>query len=119
MNGIAPANVLIAGCLAGWFWPLAAVAEDGPSVAIVAESLCTPRPVKIIALYANATGLTPPLSYHWNLGNGKEWNGSEVPEQEYEVGRYDVLLAVKDGTGQVKKASVAIEAESHGCGVMK
>lgn len=115
----APKSLLIAGCLAGGFGPLVALAEESPSVAIVAESLCTPRPVKIVALYANATGLTPPLSYQWSLGNGKEWNGSEVPEQEYEVGRYDVLLAVKDGTGRVKKASVAIEAESHGCGVMK
>lgn len=118
MNRIA-ASVLIGGCLAGWLWPLPALAEDGPSVAIVAESLCTDRSVKIIALYAKAIGLTPPLNYHWNLGNGKEWNGQEVPEQEYEVGRYDVLLAVKDGAGRVKKASVAIEAESHGCGVIR
>lgn len=119
MDRIAPTSVLMAACLAGGFGPLAALAEEGPSVAIVAESLCTPKAVKIIALYADATGLTPPLSYHWNLGNGGEWNGQEVPEQEYEVGRYDVLLAVKDGAGRVKKASVAIEAESHGCGVIR
>lgn len=119
MNRIAHASLVMAGCLAGCFWPLAAWAEDGPSVAIGADNLCTDRSVKIVALYATTAGLTPPLSYHWNLGNGVEWNGQEVPEQEYEVGRYDVLLAVKDGAGRVKKASVAIEAESHGCGVMK
>lgn len=119
MNGISPAVVLMAGGLASCFFPLAALAEEGSSVSIGAENLCTDRSVKIVALYAQSAGLTPPLSYHWNLGNGKEWHGAEVPEQEYEVGRYDVLLAVKDGTGRVKKASVAIEAESHGCGVMK
>jgi len=119
MNRIAPTSVLMAACVASGLCPLAALAEDGPSVVIGADNLCTDRSVKIVALYATAVGLTPPLSYHWSLGNGKEWNGSEVPEQEYEVGRYDVLLAVKDGTGRVKKASVAIEAESHGCGVMK
>ncbi|MCX7168548.1 MAG: hypothetical protein NTV11_20065 [Rhodocyclales bacterium] len=119
MNNIVHASVLMGGCLAGSFLPLAALAEDGPSVAIVAESLCTNRSVKIIALYADVTAMTPPLSYHWKLGNGEEWNGPEVPEQEYEVGRYDVLLAVKDGAGRVKKASVAIEAESQGCGVIR
>lgn len=112
-------SVLMASGLASLFWPLATSAEDGPAVAIVAESLCTPRSVKIISLYATVAGLTPPLSYHWKLGNGEEWNGPEVPEQEYEVGRYDVLLAVKDGAGRVKKASVAIEAESQGCGVIR
>ncbi|OHC72834.1 MAG: hypothetical protein A3H93_14270 [Rhodocyclales bacterium RIFCSPLOWO2_02_FULL_63_24] len=119
MNRIAPTSVLMAGCLAGGLSPLATLAEDAPAVAIVAENLCTDRPVKIVALYAKVAGLTPPVSYHWNLGNGKEWNEPEVPEQEYEVGRYDVLLAVKDGAGRIRKASVAIEAESHGCGVMK
>ncbi len=114
------ANLLMAACLAGgWFWPLASLAEASPSVAIEAENLCIDRPVRIVALRARATGLTPPLSYHWDLGNGKEWNEPEVPEQEYEAGRYDVILAVKDGAGGVRKASVAIEAESHGCGVMK
>lgn len=118
MNRIALTSVLMVGCLTGGFCPLAA-ADDGPSVAIIAENLCTPRAVKIVSLYADATGLTPPLSYQWTLGNGREWNGQEVPEQEYEVGRYDVLLAVKDSAGRVRKASMAIEAESHGCGVMK
>lgn len=119
MNRIAPANVLMAGCIASCLCPLAASAEDESAVTIGAENLCTDRPVKIVALYAKVVGLTPPVSYHWNLGNGKEWSQPEVPEQEYEVGRYDVLLAVKDGAGRVRKASVAIEAESHGCGVMK
>lgn len=109
----------MAGCLASGGWSQSAMADDQPTVAIVAESLCTDRSVKIVALHAAASGLVPPLSYHWELGNGKEWNEPEVPEQEYEVGRYDVLLTVKDGSGRVKKASVAIEAESHGCGVMK
>lgn len=119
MNGITSAKVLIVGCVVGCFWSLAALAEDGPSVSIGAENLCTDRPMKIVALYAKVNGLMPPVSYHWSLGNGKEWNEWEVPEQEYEVGRYDVLLAVKDGAGRVRKASVAIESESHGCGVMK
>lgn len=119
MNRIAHASLLMGGCLAGSFLSSPALAADEPSVAIVAESLCTPRSVKIIAMYANVTGMTPPLSYHWKLGNGEEWYGPEVPEQEYEVGRYDVLLAVKDGAGRVKKASVAIEAESQGCGVIR
>ena len=113
------ASLLMFGCISAAFGVPAALAEESPSVAIGAESLCTNRPVKIVSLYAKAAGLTPPLSYHWNLGNGKEWSGAEVPEQEYEAGRYDVLLAVKDGAGQVRKASVAIEAESHGCGVIK
>lgn len=119
MNRIANASVFMAAGLAGWFWSDSTFAADGPSVAIVAESLCTNRSVNIIALYATVVGLTPPLSFHWNLGNGKEWNEQEVPEQEYEVGRYDVLLAVKDGAGRVMKASVAVEAESHGCGVIR
>ncbi|MDZ4251808.1 MAG: PKD domain-containing protein [Sulfuritalea sp.] len=118
MNRIAP-SVLMAGCLAGGFWSPAVLADDVPSVTIGAENLCTDRSVKIVALYAKVAGLTPPVSYHWNLGNGEEWDGPEVPEQEYEVGRYDVLLTVKDGAGKVRKASVAIEAESHGCGGMK
>lgn len=111
--------LLVFGCISAVSGMPVAHAEGGPSVVIGADNLCTDRSVKIVALYATATGLMPPLSYHWSLGNGKEWNGSEVPEQEYEVGRYDVLLAVKDDTGRVRKASVAIEAESHGCGVMK
>lgn len=119
MRQIVSARLLMLGCISAAFGVSVALAEESPSVTIGAENLCTDRSVKIVALYAKATGLTPPLSYHWNLGNGKEWNGAEVPEQEYEVGRYDVLLAVKDGAGQVRKASVAIEAESHGCGVMK
>ncbi|MCX7148234.1 MAG: PKD domain-containing protein [Rhodocyclales bacterium] len=118
MNRIA-ASVLIGGYLAGWLWPLAAPAEDGPSAAIGAENLCTNRAVKIVSLYAKTAGLTPPLSYHWNLGNGKEWSEAEVPEQEYDVGRYDVVLAVKDGAGRVRKASMAIDSESQGCGVMR
>jgi len=85
-------------------------------VRIIVDDLCTERPLKIVMLRAETSGLTPPLRFRWNLGNGKEWNGQEVPEQEYEVGRYDVILTVSDAAGHVRKASVAIESESHGCG---
>jgi len=119
MKQIMSASLLMFGYISAAFGVPVALADDSPSVSIVAENLCTDRPVKIVAFHAKAAGLTPPLSYHWSLGNGTEWSEPEVPEQVYEVGRYDVLLAVKDGTGQVKKASVAIEADSHGCGVMK
>lgn len=90
--------------------------EDAPSVRILVEDLCTGRPPKIVALRAETAGLTPPLRFLWNLGNGKEWDGPETPEQEYEVGRYDVILTVTDAAGHVGKASVAIDSESHGCG---
>lgn len=83
---------------------------------IIVEDLCTDRPLKIVTLRAETSGLAPPLRFHWNLGNGKEWNGPEVPEQEYEVGRYDVILTVSDAARKVRKASVAIESEPHGCG---
>jgi len=119
MRRIVSASLLMFGCISVAFGVPVALADANPSVEIVTENLCTDRPVKIVAFHAKAAGLTPPLSFHWNLGNGEEWNEPEVPEREYEVGRYDVLLAVKDEAGRVKKASVAIEAESHGCGVIK
>lgn len=96
--------------------PPGAMVEEAPSVRILVDDLCTERPPKIVALRAETAGLTPPLRFHWSLGNGKEWDGPEVPEQEYEVGRYDVILTVSDAAGHIRKASVAIESESRGCG---
>lgn len=116
MKRIALAALLLSAGLADADGPPAAMDEAAPSVSIVAEDLCADRPLKIVALRAEAAGLTQPLRFHWSLGNGKEWDGREVPEQEYEVGRYDVVLAVSDAAGRVKKASMAIESESHGCG---
>lgn len=83
---------------------------------IVAEAVHTGPPPKIVAFRAITTGLTPPLQFHWNLGNGKEWDRPFVPEQAYVPGRYDVVLTVSDAAGHVKKASMTIDTESHGCG---
>jgi len=116
MKWAALAALLLSGCTAGRSGRSGATHDTAPSVSIVAENLCTDRPLKVVALHAETAGLVPPLRFHWNLGNSKEWNGPEVPEQEYEVGRYDVILTVSDGAGHVRKASVAIESESHGCG---
>jgi hypothetical protein len=52
------------------------------------------------------------------LGDGKEWDGADVPEHAYEFGRYNVVLAVSDADGRVKKASLALNAEAKGCGGM-
>lgn len=116
MKWVALAALLLSGCTASALGRQTATHDAAPSVSIVAENLCTDRPLKIVTLRAEATGLTPPLRFHWSLGNGKEWDGPEVPEQEYEVGRYDVILTVSDAARHVQKASVAIESESHGCG---
>ncbi len=70
----------------------------------------------IISLRAETEGLMPPLRYHWSLGNGTEWDGVEPPTQSYAPGHYNVVLTVTDTSGQVKKASVAIDSKSHGCG---
>lgn len=107
--------LFLSGCAAGMSAQSGATHDTAPSVSIVAEDLCTDRPLKVVALHADTAGLAPPLRFHWNLGNGREWNGPEVPEQEYEVGRYDVILTVSDSVGRVGKASVAIESEHHGC----
>lgn len=116
MKRIALAALLLSGCMASASGRPAATHEAAPSVSIVAEDLCTERPIRIVTLRAETVGLIPPLRFLWDLGNGQQWQGPEAPEQEYEVGRYDVVLAVSDATGQVKRASMAIESISHGCG---
>ncbi len=116
MKWVAFVALLLSGCTAGMLGRPGATHDTGPSVGILVEDLCTGRPPKIVALRAETAGLVPPLRFHWDLGNGKEWDGPETPEQEYEVGRYDVILTVTDAAGHVRKASVAIDSESHGCG---
>lgn len=105
--------MFLCGCMA--FGSSAATAEK-PSVSIVAEAVHTGRPPKIVTFRAQTAGLTPPLQFHWNLGNGKQWDRQFVPEQAYEPGRYDVVLTVSDAATHVLKASMAIDTESHGCG---
>ena len=108
--------MLSIGCLAG-VPVLAATAQQAiPTVSIQSEKLCTERPPSLFVLRADATGLTPPLSFRWDLGDGKEWNGPEVPEHAYEFGRYNVVLAVTDAGGRVRKASMALNVEAMGCG---
>jgi hypothetical protein len=69
----------------------------------------------VIRMHAEIVGLRAPLRFHWHLGNGHEWNGPEPPPQKYIVGRYDVILTVTDSIGRVRKASMKVDAESHGC----
>lgn len=107
---------LLFGCLLGAFVAVPAWAQSIPSVEIVVENLCRLSPPKVLVFYGSAIGLTPPLRFDWDLGNGKDWVGPEVPEQAYDVGHYDVILAVTDAAGKIRKASVAVVSESHGCG---
>ena len=107
------AALFVCGCMI--LGSSAATAEK-PSASIVAEAVHTARPPKIVAFRAQTKGLTPPLHFHWSLGNGKEWDKQFVPEQFYEPGRYDVVLTVSDAADHVVKASMAIDTESHGCG---
>ena len=114
----ASACLLLFGCLAILPEGRAAAQQPAPSVGIVSEQLCTERPPLVFALRAQAMGLTQPLRFHWDLGDGKEWDGPEVPEHAYEFGRYNVVLAVTDAAGRVKKASMALHADAKGCGGM-
>jgi len=93
-----------------------AAIEEAPSVRIVAEVVHMTRPPKIVSFRAQTAGLTSPVRFHWNLGNGKQWDKQFVPEQAYEPGRYDVVLTVSDAVDHVMKASMVINTESHGCG---
>jgi hypothetical protein len=107
----------IALLLCGWLAPGASAAiDESPSARIVADAVHTGRPPRIVAFRAQTAGLEPPLRYHWNLGNGREWDKPFVPEQAYEPGRYDVVLTVRDAGGHVVKASLVVDTESHGCG---
>ena len=96
----------------------AAAQQPTPSVTIQSEKLCTERPPSLVNLRGEATGLTPPLRFIWNLGDGTERSGPEVLEQAFEFGRYNVILAVVDATGRVGKASMALDVEAQGCGGM-
>ena len=113
MNRIASVAILICTCMVSFF---SVAAEQKPSVSIVAEAVHTTRPPRIVAFRAQTAGLTPPLQFHWSLGNGKQWDKQFVPEQSYEPGRYDVILTVSDAADHVLRASMAIDTESHGCG---
>lgn len=105
--------LVFCGCVA--VLPVAAQ-DAAPAVGIVAEKLCTQRPPSLFAMRADAVGLTPPLSFRWDLGDGTRWEGEEVPEHPYEFGRYNVVLAVSDAAGRRKTASKAIDVEAAGCG---
>lgn len=110
--------LLLSGYLAGLPAQAATAQQTSPAVGILSEQLCTERPPLLFTLRAEASGLTPPLRFLWDLGDGKKWDGPEVPEHQYEFGRYDVVLAVSDAGGQVKTASIALYVEAKGCGGM-
>jgi len=114
----ASAFLLLSGCLAVLPEEPAAAQQPAQSVTIQSERLCTERPPSLINLRGEATGLTPPLRFLWNLGDGTERSGPEVLEQAYEFGRYNVVLAVIDAAGRVGKASIALDVEAQGCGGM-
>ena len=95
--------------------PAAQAAEHEGTVRIVPSSATTGGPPMMVTLRAETVGMVAPLKFHWYLGNGREWDGPEPPTQFYLVGRYDVLLVVTDARGRVRKASLKVEAESHGC----
>lgn len=114
MKRIAHAALLVYGFI---FFGASAATEEMPSVRIVTEEVHMTRPPRLIAFRAQIAGLTPPLRFHWSLGNGKQWDKQFVPEQAYGPGRYDVVLTVGDAAGHVKSASMAIDSEAPGgCG---
>jgi len=116
MNKIARTLILIAGMAAAFATPPAAWSEDIPYLNVFTERLCTLRPPPVFAFRAEATGLTPPLKFHWDLGNEQVWEGQHVPEQAYDFGRYNVILSVTDATGRTRRASLTIDASAPGCG---
>lgn len=86
-----------------------------PSVGIVVSpAKAGPAPLRV-TLRAEVLGLTPPLRFHWSLGDGRESDEPDPPGLVYRVGRYDVVLTVTDAEGRVKKASVTIDAQPRGC----
>jgi len=114
MKRIALTALLVCGSIS--FGTLAAT-EETSSVRIVTEEVHMKQPPRIIAFRAQVFGLTPPLRFHWNLGNGKQWDKQFVPEQAYGPGRYDVILTISDAAGLTKSASMAIDSEAPGgCG---
>ena len=112
MKQITLATLLLTGGMTtGAAGAAAAMHEAAPSVSIVAEYPRTNQPPKLVAFRAEATGLMPPLRFHWNLGNGKEWEGPKPPPQSYDGGRYDVIVTVTDADGFVRNTSLAIDVE--------
>lgn len=107
---------LLSGCVASAPVSQTVWAHDEPAVSIVATYGHATSPPVIVSLQAETMGMAPPLKFHWSLGNGKEWLGAQPLPQAYGVGRYDVVLTVTDGEGRTKRASVAIDSKSHGCG---
>lgn len=116
MKAIALAAILLSGCVVDTAVLPAGRSLAEPSVDIIANYRHTATPPIIVSFQAVAAGLVAPLKYHWNFGNGKQWGGPEPLAQSYGVGRYDVILTVTDGDGRIKRASVAIDSQSHGCG---
>lgn len=116
MKAIALAAILLSGCAAEPAVSPAGRSVAEPSVEIIADYRHTATPPIVVSFQAVAAGLAAPLKYHWNLGNGMQWSGPEPFPQSYGVGRYDVILTVTDGDGRIKRASVAIDSQSHGCG---
>lgn len=104
-------------------WPAGSLADSGDpqpeepkaSVWIIVEpQQAGPAPLRV-TFKAKVAGLTPPLAFHWDLGNGRECEEPEPPRQVYGVGRFNVILTVTDGKGHVKKASVTIDSQCRGC----
>ena len=128
MKTIVLANMMLSGC-AGMMGPLPlplmhqhvepppaipAAAPQG-SVRIVPSHGSENTSSLVVSMRAEVVDMEPPLRFHWHLGNGREWNGAEPPPQIYIVGRYDVILTVTDAAGRVRKASMNVDAQSHGC----
>lgn len=110
--------LLLYACLAILPARAATAQQAVPTVEIRSEQLCTERPPSLFVLRAEASGLVLPLRFAWDLGDGKAWEGQEVPEHPYEFGRYDVVLAVTDAGGKIRTASMALHVEAKGCGGM-
>ena len=105
------ATLLLTGGMTSAASASAAMHEAASSVNIVAEYPHTHQPPKLVAFRAEVTGLMPPLRFHWNLGNGKEWEGPKPPPQRYDGGRYDVVVTVTDADGHVRMTSLTLDVE--------
>ncbi len=116
MQWIPFVTLFLCGCFLSAPLASAAQSKESPTASIVVTHEPTRTPPMIVTFRAETAGLAPPLRLHWSLGNGREWEGAAPPTQFYGVGRYDVILTVTDAEGLIKKASVAIDSASHGCG---
>jgi len=111
MKRITLATLLLIGDMTSAAGAAAAMHEAAPSVSIVAEYPRTNQPPKLVAFHAETTGLIPPLRFHWNLGNGREWKGPKPPPQSYDGGRYDIIVTVTDVDGRVRNTSLTLDVE--------